>query len=1059
MKPLKLTMQAFGSYKDKTAIDFEKATQNFFLITGDTGSGKTTIFDALVFALYGEASSVANKKDGMELQSQFAPLEVEPFVELKFSEGDRVYTVRRVPRHQRPLKRGTGVKDESESVSLTMPDGREYPQKETDKRLEEIVGLTKEQFMQVGMIAQGEFMAMLRAKSDDKKRIFRKLFGTKLYQDIAEELSRRKKTREKDIERIQTEFRTEIAHVTAPEGYGRAQTWETAQKRAARAARLTVTDMEELIGELQELCDALASDREQVREKFEAASRLRDEKADACTQAEGLLKFFGQLEAAQGELAWCRDREKEIGEARSLITGLRAAYTIRSEYRLYESALKQAADIRAQWEEQEKRLPGLEEEERQTAAKEADAKGQYERERELFSKVEERVERSLALFAQIARARREEADQNKILGQTRKAAEEAEKRLSALEEQEKAWREQSENLSGAEKALELWKANKAMADGFVGEVQEVCEQQLQRDKQQKKAEQAKEAYALASASYERENLRYEEMRKAFLDEQAGFLADELKAGEPCPVCGSLEHPHPCERTAIHGELSREVIEEMGAKVDGLRTEQEKRATEAKSHSDVLEERKRRVEENWEKLLRNLVEKNIAGISSESTLPEAKKAVAAWQRSVQGEEQRMADNVQSYQKLQDSLRKAEREKAELKTAVERTREEALEAAGAWERSRAALEAFEAEKDYPSVEEAKGAKLAALQARDQKAAVFHEAEKAATEAKNRKKNAETLIRKYSQDLPQQEEQCRERKKAYEAVRERNALSEETWMALVQAHGSEEADKLQNTVDRYNERKASAEQMQDAAREAIAGREKPILEDRKREKAEAEEKRDSARKAYEQCKEYYSAAATALDALKPRMAERKKVMEEYGKLDSLYRRVSGNVTGSRMDLETYVQRYHLERILYAANRRFREMSAGQFELRLYDLEKAGEGKNRGLDLLVYSTVTGKTREIRTLSGGESFMAALSLSLGMADQIQESAAALNLDILFIDEGFGSLDGHSRNQAVRVLQEMAGGSRLVGIISHVTELKQEIDDQLIVRKDEEGSHVQWNIS
>ena len=192
---------------------------------------------------------------------------------------------------------------------------------------------------------------------------------------------------------------------------------------------------------------------------------------------------------------------------------------------------------------------------------------------------------------------------------------------------------------------------------------------------------------------------------------------------------------------------------------------------------------------------------------------------------------------------------------------------------------------------------------------------------------------------------------------------------------------------------------------------------------------------------------------------MEKRKAVVEEHARIDTLYRMTSGNVSGSRMDLETFVQRYYLERILYAANRRFQEMSAGQFELRMYDLKKAGEGKNRGLDLMVYSTVTGKEREVRTLSGGESFMAALSLALGMADQIKQSSAAINLDMMFIDEGFGSLDEHSRNQAVRVLQEMAEGSRLIGIISHVSELKQEIEDQMIVTKDENGSHVKWQIS
>ena len=165
---------------------------------------------------------------------------------------------------------------------------------------------------------------------------------------------------------------------------------------------------------------------------------------------------------------------------------------------------------------------------------------------------------------------------------------------------------------------------------------------------------------------------------------------------------------------------------------------------------------------------------------------------------------------------------------------------------------------------------------------------------------------------------------------------------------------------------------------------------------------------------------------------------------------------MSGARMDIETYVQRWYLERILAAANARFAMMTAHSYELRMMPIEDAGDGRNRGLDLMVYSQVTGKTREIRTLSGGESFMAALALALGMADQIQASSAAVNLDMMFIDEGFGSLDDHARGQAVRVLLDMAGGSKLVGIISHVTELRQEIDEQLSVTKDEFGSHAAW---
>lgn len=234
---------------------------------------------------------------------------------------------------------------------------------------------------------------------------------------------------------------------------------------------------------------------------------------------------------------------------------------------------------------------------------------------------------------------------------------------------------------------------------------------------------------------------------------------------------------------------------------------------------------------------------------------------------------------------------------------------------------------------------------------------------------------------------------------------------------------------------------------------------MADIQKEKDHGEHSLKEAENLRDQLQSVYKDNGEAFRILTPMLKDRQKMVEDHARIDRVYRLVSGNVSGSRMDLETYVQRYYLEKILIAANRRFQEMSAGQFELRMYDLEKAGEGKNKGLDLMVYSTVTGKEREVRTLSGGESFMAALSLALGMADQIQESSAAINLDMMFIDEGFGSLDEHSRNQAVKVLMEMAEGSRLIGIISHVTELKQEVEDQLIVTKDETGSHVKWQIS
>ena len=279
------------------------------------------------------------------------------------------------------------------------------------------------------------------------------------------------------------------------------------------------------------------------------------------------------------------------------------------------------------------------------------------------------------------------------------------------------------------------------------------------------------------------------------------------------------------------------------------------------------------------------------------------------------------------------------------------------------------------------------------------------------------------------------------------------------MTESYDKADRQQFEEKIRQYQSKLSAAGKQKTVAEKAIDGRVKPDMEQLCSEQnvAEAAWKKEQA--LYERYAEMYKTNHRVCEALMPKMAERSKIMEEHRRLDDLYNLLAGKVTGARMDIETYVQRYYLERILYAANRRFGEMSAGQFELRMCDITKAGEGRNRGLDLMVYSNVTGKEREVCTLSGGESFMAALSLALGMADQIQQSSSAIHLDMMFIDEGFGSLDSQSRDQAVRVLQQMAGGSKLIGIISHVSELKQEIEDQLIVSKDEEGSSARWQIS
>lgn len=234
---------------------------------------------------------------------------------------------------------------------------------------------------------------------------------------------------------------------------------------------------------------------------------------------------------------------------------------------------------------------------------------------------------------------------------------------------------------------------------------------------------------------------------------------------------------------------------------------------------------------------------------------------------------------------------------------------------------------------------------------------------------------------------------------------------------------------------------------------------LEELTQKKEEAASNMEKLQQTWALARQAAASASLIHDRLAAGGEERKEAMARQEILEGLADKLSGKLTGSRMDLETFVQRYYLQKILLHANRRFTKMTASQYRLELMELEDAATGKNKGLDLMVHSFVNGGKRPVNTLSGGESFMAALSMALGMADQIQESSAGISLDVMFIDEGFGSLDDRSRNEAVRILSDMAGDSRLIGIISHVNELKTRIDDQLIITKDEKGSHSRWVIS
>ena len=1082
MKPIQLTMQAFGSYGKKTVIDFTKPDQNLFLITGDTGAGKTTIFDAIVFALYGEASSVVNRKNGAELQSQFAAASVEPFVELIFSEKegseDVHYTVRRVPKHVRPLKRGTGLKEESGSVSLIMSDGTEYPSKETDKKLEEIVGLTKNQFMQVAMIAQGEFMALLRAKSDDKKVIFRKLFNTELYQNIVDELAKRRKDKDRKIAQIKTACQTEVGHILVPklvtadgaeteqeqngaadqiaDACREANKLQELKERILKSERLSLTDMEAL---LQTLVLVSEWTKDKVQQSESETSQLYKFyllKRDAVTKAGQLQERYKELEEAEKELGECEAIKPLMQEWQQCMRQIEDAYDILTLWKQYQEVSGQLEIARQALAANEQALPDQKMACEQAAVQLQQAKKVQEQALMDFSEVKTHVENDLEAFSKMAEAKRKVLKAQTKVDEAGKQARIAEESLSDLESNEKQWQTQAELLSDTDSRMIILQGKQRDIEDIGVDFESWKNEEIDCLSQQRCAEKADEIYADAKDRFNKENMAYIQAYNDFLDAQAGFLAEKLQRGEPCPVCGSTIHPHPHQ--AEKSALTKEELNILSESVRELQEGQAAAAKKAGEAKAMLDAKEKNCIQIWEKLRQKVIAYSRDEMG-ELDNEEIQGLIETWKKALKDEEKQLQKDKKQLQQLKKWLMKAAKDKEKLTAQKNKAEKMLADTKAELAAAQAELKSTFISTYYKSEEEANQFMEQAEQRKKNAEKQYHSCDKVDKKVRSDKEKTELEIAQHRRDIPNLQDKSDKRKAVYTQLMEEKQLTEPQWKCVTESYDKADRQQFEEKIRQYQRKLSAAGKQKAVAEKAIDGRVKPDMEQLCSEQNVAETTWKKEQALYERYAEMYKTNHRVCEALMPKMAERSKIMEEHRRLDDLYNLLAGKVTGARMDIETYVQRYYLERILYAANRRFGEMSAGQFELRMCDITKAGEGRNRGLDLMVYSNVTGKEREVRTLSGGESFMAALSLALGMADQIQQSSSAIHLDMMFIDEGFGSLDSQSRDQAVRVLQQMAGGSKLIGIISHVSELKQEIEDQLIVSKDEEGSSARWQIS
>ena len=916
MRPIKLTISAFGPYADLTVLDLDKLGETgLYLITGTTGAGKTSIFDAIIYALYGKPSG--SVRDDSMLRSKYADATTETFVELTFLYNGKTYTVRRNPEYERPHKnRREAMTKQQAKAELHYPDGRivDKSQKEVMNAVVEILGINREQFLQIAMIAQGDFLKLLLAKTDERKEIFRQIFKTHKFEKIQDALKEQENqlhSRVKDAKsRISIFSKGMDCDVDNPH-YNEVE--------SAKGDDKFPTDR------IIDLLKLLIAEDEDTQKQLDA---------DASATSKALA--FANA---------------NIGKAEEYAKNVRAF-----EQKQQELPLKAGAfdDARKAFDEEKAKQPERDRLDKEIAALEAELP-QYD----AVDALEKEI-KTLAASIEAVEAKQKEAqtaldEKNAKIKESREKIKElsdAEVKKEKLEGEQSKLNEQKSKLEELQKSLENYKARR---DDF-------------------QSGQA-EYVGLADAA-QKAGEQYNAQNKAFLDEQAGILANGLEEGAPCPVCGSTHHPS----LAI---MSENAPTEAGLKKSKKAYEDAQKKAEQKSvECGKLKGQVETSEATIQKQIAELIgscEIEDVGARIDEKLSEIRDAM----RSL------------IEQMITESRRMQEKEKLE-----------------------ALLPALERE-------------ITILDEDGKKYAETYASDTATQKAKESQLNA---LRKDLRFIGKAE--------ANAELLALNAKKTDLKKAFGEANTAlNEADKALSGL-----------------KGELAALEEVVKQVCKIDPEAEKQKRDDLNVKAEAYKKVSETLASRLNSNRNCLEHIEKTWEEFRELDARHQWVNtlmltanGKLSQKeKIALETYVQMNYFDRILVRANRRLQKMTNGQYDLIRRHAPEKIQGQV-GLDLDVIDHYNGTTRPVHSLSGGESFKASLALALGLSDEIQSSAGGVRLDTMFVDEGFGSLDDDSLRLAIATLQELSRGNRLVGIISHVGELKTKIDKQIIVTKELTG--------
>ena len=1040
MRPIKLTISAFGPYASKQVIDFEELKgRNIFVISGKTGAGKTTIFDAISYALYGEASGESRETDS--LRSHFADDNTETYVELEFELRGEKYTVNRVPKQKKKKARGEGYTEKSADATLTLPDGKVITKvKNVTDKIIEILGITREQFKQIVMLAQGEFKKLLLADSVEREGIFRKIFNTY------------------DFEKIQAELKDKAANLSKNRTKSKHE-MEINLKNIKGEHDIVIDEYVDFPLVIEKLKDLLERDNniyktlnEEGKEVDNNLQVKNQEKAIIETN-NNLLKEKEIITKALEELLSKEDEYKN--KSKTIIDGKNAKEVKYIEDKLIETtkkltkreedynlSLKNIDSLKLKQEEANKLLQ-IEE------SKECDRE-KLSVEINNLNKLEEKIieldslnNKVMHLKQSAENSKLQIINNKKETEELKKSKEEKELQLKDIATLETKKVELESDIKAKNKTLdevrELFKVIRSFQNTYI--------------EHNNKAKEYKEF----EVEYKKVKENYEKMDDLYKKEQAGILASKLQENEPCPVCGSTNHPN---KATIKENLKIPTKEELKV---------------AKENLDKLEK------ENLEKInnLTTLNSNKTTYLEQVNNHLSMLSATLNIDKTFNSETAKVVKNLGTelksvIDKLKDELLKVI-DKISLKEKIEK--ELNLITTTINEREQSLIKLEECEKNYTTELTQNITKIdeykKEIPENITNVKTLNNLIEVKTKELNTSKEKLAKLRLENENLAKKLEgensTSKEINKSIEELKLEIANNKANFNEAIKEQGFDNiqtyedaklqismVESLEKEVENYN----SELKLTKAKQEDIINKTKDIVfMDITTIDEEIRSIQNNKKELESKLRELHAIIVgnkTILKNVENLNIEFKEIEEEYKVLGELADLANGK-KAPYISFERYILASYFEDIIEAANIRLEKMTGDRFSLIRKTSKSKGAGQ-KGLELEIYDNYTDSSRDVSSLSGGESFKASLSLALGLSDIVQSNAGGVSLDTMFVDEGFGTLDPQSLDNAIDSLLELQRGGRLVGIISHVEELKERIDAKLEVTSTSKGSKVEFNI-